>query len=126
MLKALLTTTTVLELATGIGLVAVPEMVSSILLGEALGASAGVVVARIAGAALISLAIACWMGRRDTRSRVALGIVAAMLFYNVAVIVLLLAARYGMGLSSIGLIPAALLHAALTVWCVVCLREGVS
>jgi hypothetical protein len=46
-----------------------------------------------------------------------------MLLYNVAVVVVLAHARLGLGLTGIGLLPAAGLHAALAVWCAVSLRN---
>lgn len=49
------------EAATGLGLVLVPSLVGRLLLGSELTGDA-VVVARVAGLALIGLGIACWPG----------------------------------------------------------------
>ncbi len=57
--KALLTTTAIVEVAVGIPLVAVPAWLAPILLGATLDGSAGLVVARIAGSALVSLGVVC-------------------------------------------------------------------
>ena len=119
--KALLTTTAIVEVAVGIPLVAVPAWLAPILLGATLDGSAGLVVARIAGSALVSLGVVCWYGRRDSQSRPAVGIVAGMLFYNIAAGVLLASARFWLGMSGMGLLPAAALHIALAVWCIACL-----
>lgn len=48
-----------IEAGTGIALIAVPDLVARLLLGTELSIS-GVVVARVAGFGLLSLAIACW------------------------------------------------------------------
>ena len=89
----------------------------------ALDAPAALVVAHIAGAGLLSLGCACWLARNDGPNRV-LGLVAAILVYHsVAVAVL---ANAGAGARLVGVLtwPAVALHAALAVWCVLCLRGG--
>lgn len=116
--KALLTTTAIIEIAVGIALLAVPAWLAPILLGAPLDGSAGLVVARLAGSGLVSLGVVCWFGRHDALSRAAVGIVGGMLLYNIAAVVLLVSARFCLGMSGLGLLPAAALHAALAVWCI--------
>jgi hypothetical protein len=123
-MKKLFMTTAIIEIATGIALLTVPALLASILLGGDLDTSAGLAVARLAGAALLSLGVACWFGSRDVQSRAAIGIVAAMLLYNLAAVVLLVSLRYGVGMTGMGLLPASALHAALAVWCIACLRAA--
>ena len=63
-MKKLLFLTGVLEVATGLALLIIPERVGHLLLGtEFSGVS--IVVARILGIALIALGIACWPARRS-------------------------------------------------------------
>ncbi len=119
--KALLTTTAIVEVAVGVPLVAVPAWLAPILLGAPLDGPAGLVLARIAGSALVSLGVVCWYGRRDPQSRAAVGIVTGMLLYNIAAAVLLVSALLSLGMSALGLLPAAALHLALAVWCIACL-----
>jgi hypothetical protein len=121
-MKALLITTAIGEIATGIALLAVPALVASILLAATLDAPAGVALARVAGMALLALGVVCWMARDDAQSRAARGVVAAMLLYNAGAVAVLVYAGMGLGLSGIGLWPVVLLHAALAAWCLVCLR----
>lgn len=128
-MKAFLITTAFLEIGIGLALLAVPALLTPLLLGGQLDTSVGLVVARVAGAALLSLGVACWNGSRDVQSGAARGIVAAMSFYNIGAVAVLSSARFCLGLTGIGLFPAAALHAALAVWCVVCLlaaRGGAS
>ena len=122
MMKSLLIVTAVIETATGIALVLAPPLVVSVLLGASLDTSAAVALGRVAGAALLSLGIACWFARHDGQSRAATGLVTAMLLYNLAVVAVLTFAGLGSGLIGIALWPAVVLHTALAVWCIACLR----
>lgn len=110
------------EGATGLALVAWPPMVASMLLGASLDSPAALVMARVGGAALLCIAAACWMARNDRQSRAARGLLAGLLLYNSAAAAVLVHAGAGLGLSGIGLWPAAFLHAALALWCIACLR----
>ncbi len=122
-MKNLLILTAFVETATGAALLLVPSVPVSLLLGASLDTPAALVVSRVAGASLLSLGAACWLARNDEKSRATRGLVTAMMFYNIAASALLTYARIGSGLSGIALWPAVLLHAALAVWCVACLRK---
>jgi hypothetical protein len=123
-MKRLLKLTAIIETATGLGLVAVPSVIVRLLLGSSLGTSAAVMLARVAGAALLALGVACWLARDDTQSRAARGLVVAMLIYNIAATAVLAFAGIGLGLHGVALWPAVVLHAAMAVWCVACLRRS--
>jgi hypothetical protein len=122
-MKNLLIVTAVFEAATGLALIGSPSLVASLLLGVSLDMPAALVVARVTGAALVSLGVACWLARDDEKSRAAAGVVTAMLLYNIATVSVFLYASIGLALSGIGLWPAILLHAALAAWCIACLRN---
>jgi len=121
-MKTLLTVTAAVETATGLALLGLPSLVVSLLLGGSLDTPAALVVARVTGAALLSIGVACWLARNDQQSRAATGLIAALLLYNTATIAVLVYAGLGLGLSGIGLWPAVGLHVALAVWCIACLR----
>ncbi len=122
-MKTLLTMTAVIEGATGAALLVLPSVPVEILLGAALTTAAGMTVARVAGAALVAIAIACWQARTDTQSRATRGLVAAMLFYNAAAIMVLAYAGVGLKLFGIALWPAVLLHTVLAVFCIASLQS---
>jgi hypothetical protein len=119
--KALLIVTALIEVGTGVALLVVPSLTAEFLLGEGLSSSQALVVARVAGVALLSVGVACWLGRNGER-RAHSGLVAGMLIYNLGVPILLLHGWMASALEGPGLWPASGLHTALAVWCVVCLR----
>src|SRR5207249_10586408 len=117
-MKPLLKLTGIIETATGLGLMAVPSVVVRLLLGSPLDTFAAVMLARVAGAALLALGVACWLARDDTQSRAARGLVVAMLIYNIAATALLAFAGIGLGLQGVALWPAVVLHAVMAIWCI--------
>jgi len=120
-MRTLLIVTALLEAATGFALAASPSRVVLLLIGSPLDTRPGSVVGRLAGTALLTLGLVCWLARNDQQSHVTTGPVAAILFYNVAAATLLAYARLGLGLSGLGLWPAVVLHAAFALWCITCL-----
>jgi hypothetical protein len=123
-IKSLFTVIAALEGGTGLALLLTPSMLVSLLLGASLDTPGAMTVGRVAGAALLSLGGACWLARDDGQSRAARGLIVAMMFYNVVVAALLIHARFGAGLAGVGLWPAVVVHAALAVWCIACLRTS--
>ena len=122
-MKSLLIVTALIEAATGLALLLSPSLLVSLLLGSSLDAPAALTVGRVAGAALLALGVACWLARDDVESHAAQGLVAAMLLYNIAAVLLLASAGIGSGLRGVELWPAVVLHAALAIWCIACLRS---
>lgn len=111
-----------MEVAIGLALLVSPSLPVSLLLGVSLDTAGALMVARVAGAALLSLGVACWLARDDGQSRATRGLIAAMLLYNVAATALLAFAGLGLELAGVGLWPTVVIHAALAVWCISCLR----
>ena len=105
-------------------MLALPTLVISVLLGASLDSAGGVTVARVGGAAMLSLGLACWLARHDGQARPGRGVVTAMLVYHVGVAVLLTHAGLALGMTGIGLWPAAAGHVALAVWSIACLRSA--
>ena len=117
-MKLLLIIATVIEAVAGLGLILIPTLAVSALLGVPLDTPTGLVAGRIAGAALVALAIACWQARNGERGSPATGVVEAMLFYNFAAAIVLVYGGIRLDLRSALLWPAIVLHFCLGVWCV--------
>jgi hypothetical protein len=122
MMKALLIVTAAIEAGAGVALLAAPSVAASLLLGTELDTPPALTVARVAGAALLALGVTCWLARADAQSTAARGLIVAMLLYNSAAVAILAYAGIYLGLVSIALWPAVVLHVALAAWCVACLK----
>jgi len=123
-MKQLLAVCAMIEAGAGAALISFPSAVVNLLLGAPLDAPAAVALGRLTGGALFALGIACWFSRGDTGSRAARGIVAAMLFYNLAAVAVFLLAGFGLKLAGVALWPVFLLQAAMTVCCLVWVLGG--
>jgi hypothetical protein len=115
--------TAILEAGVGLGLLIAPEKPVALLFGLERVAAETILFARIAAAAVIALGLACWLSRRDSQSQAAHGLIVGMLFYNSAVLLLLIAAWFVLSLASVGLWLAVGLHAVMLVWNIMCLRH---
>ena len=102
-MRGVLSIAALAEAATGLALLVVPSVVGQLLLGTELTGIA-VVVARVAGIALIALGVACWPGPA----------LLGMLVYSAAVTLYLAWLGFSGSSSGILLWPAVVLHAILT------------
>ena len=101
-MRRLLALAAVGEIATGLALLVVPSLVGQLLLGEQL-AGVAILVARVAGIALIGLGIACWPGTP----------LIGMLVYSTAVALYLAYVGFAGGAGGLLLWPAVVLHLVL-------------
>lgn len=116
-------TTAVIEAGAGLALLCRPSSAAKILLGTPLQDASACVVARVGGAGLLTLGVACWRARTDTQTSAARALVTALVIYNLVVAVVLAAA--GLRSQPVGIIlwPAVVLHTAMTAWCIVSVRR---
>jgi hypothetical protein len=121
---ALQTVAAVIEAGAGLALLGLPSFTASLLLGAPLDTPAAVSLARVGGAAIVALAIVCWLARRDVHTPGSQGVVVALLFYNLAVAGVLLFASFGHDLHGILLWPAVTFHTAMAAWCVATLLRS--
>ena len=116
-MKTLQTVTAVVETGAGLALLGFPSATASLLLGMPLGSPAAVSLARVGGAAILTLAIVCWFARRDAYGLASRGLIVAMVFYNFTVAAVLTLASLGHGLSGVLLWPAVAFHLVMDGWC---------
>lgn len=116
-MKLLLIIMAVLEGIVGLGLLLMPVVVVSTLLDASLDTPGGLIAARLAGAAIVALAISCWQARNAEPTGPGFAIVSAMLFYNIAAAALLAYGGVRLGLQSSFIWPTIVLHSALGLWC---------
>lgn len=107
--STLLAVDTAIEGATGLLLIAAPGVVASLLFAAGLE-GAGIVMGRLGGIALLSLSLACWIGRTGPGARAALAGIGA---FNVLATVYLAVVGLG-GQTGVLLWPMVLVHAVMT------------
>ena len=110
--KLLLTVTAILELATGLALLAVPSWKATLLLGVGLDTPAPIVLGRVAGAALLAIGVSCGLESRNSWTNARPGLIGGLLVYNVAIPVLLVGAAFSGQLRGLGLWPVSVAHTA--------------
>jgi hypothetical protein len=121
-MKYFLVLTAAIEAGTGAGLLLVPALVVRLLLGEDISGLA-FPLGRIAGVALLAIALACWKARGDV-SAAARGLVAAMLLYNIAAALILGSAGFQSPNATSLLWLAVALHVGMAAWCVAILSRA--
>jgi hypothetical protein len=110
-LSRLLAIGAVLEIPVGLGLLAIPSPLATVLLGAPLSGT-GLVVARLAGGGLLALGIACWFARSTPTTQAGLGVAGGLLTYNIVACVTLVLASPGSGSGALTL-GAAVVHGLL-------------
>lgn len=119
--KYLFLVTAVTEGATGAALVVIPAPVFALLLGVSSAAPEALLVGRVAGGALLAIAVACWTVGGDAAHAPQRGVVAAVLVYDVIAATVLAGAGTTAGMVGIALWPAVAAHVGLAGWCIVAL-----
>jgi hypothetical protein len=122
-MRSYLILTALLEGLTGLALVLAPTFVISLLLSSPLDGPTGVLAARTAGIAILSLALAAWTVR-DALDRK--GIVLALLVYNSGVVLIFVQAILVFGLGGPLLWCVTGVHAASSIWGGLLLRKNAS
>lgn len=114
----------VAEVATGTGLLLVPAVVSTLLLGSGAISPEMLLFARVGGAALLCIGIASWLSRSDDQSVALRGLLIGLTIWNGLAAVVLAYAGLALKLTGVLLWPAILIHLLLGAWCLACLRSS--
>jgi hypothetical protein len=113
--RTLFIVTAAMELGAGLTLLVAPAVVIRLLFGSAVDVFPAVGIARVTGAALLSLGAACWWARHEERSVASTALVGALLIYNAAVVALGIGGAIG-ALGPLQL-AAIVLHGVQAIWC---------
>jgi hypothetical protein len=109
------------EAATGILLLVFPSLLITLLFDTSSNTPTELAVGRLAGAALCSLGIACWLARNQDENRAAVSLIAALLFYNLVACAIIGCAGLH-GLQGVAFWPAIFFHSVMGLWCIISLR----
>jgi phosphotransferase system glucose/maltose/N-acetylglucosamine-specific IIC component len=121
-LKALLIVTAIVEVVTGLALLALPALVLAFLLGIQAAQTETLFVGRVAGAALLAIGVTSALARDDAGTPAQRGVLIGILLYDVLVALLLVYAGLAVQMAGPTLWPAVVLHTLIAVWCLVCLQ----
>jgi hypothetical protein len=114
-MKHLYIVSALIEAGAALLLLVMPTAIQ-LVLGPGISGAA-IPLARVAGAALLALAVACWFSRNEGKSRAARGLLVAMLTYNVGAASILGAAAIELHTAAMALWMAVIVHVAMCVWC---------
>jgi hypothetical protein len=118
----LLIVTAFAEVGVGVLLLLVPAVPLAFILGIGESGAETLLIARLAGVALLSIGVASWLGRVSQPSAAEFGVLIGILIYDVGAALLLAYAGAGLRFVGPGLWPAVVFHAALAVWCLLSFR----
>ena len=124
MTKSFLLVTAIIEVLTGLVLLVLPNLPLSLLLGIAQPTVEVHLLARWVGAALLAIGVTCYLVQAEAEEASWRGVVVGALIYDVAAAALFVYGAVVLHLPGPALWPAAILHAVLTVWGLVCLTSS--
>ena len=121
--RRLLVTISLLELATGAGMLVLPALVIRLLFGTAEPSVEALIVCRVLGGALLAIGLTCWFARDDDPNPARQGILAGALIFNVVAFAVLLWAGIYPVTTGLALWPVVLIHLLMAIWCAARVRQ---
>lgn len=122
-LRRLLSAGGILEVGAGLMLLTLPSRIATVLLRSPLD-PAGQALARIGGAGLLALGVACWYARQTPLAPAGLGVARGFLVYNVVASVTLAAVFGPLSSGNPVVVGASVLHGVLAVALLVALMRA--
>ena len=110
------------EGVTGLALLLWPALPVGLLLGVLDAGAETLLIARVAGTALLAIGVMSGLAAQDSGSPALRALLAGILLYDAAVAVVLGYGAIGLSLAGVLLWPAVLAHLALALWCLLCIR----
>jgi hypothetical protein len=123
-IKSLLIITAVFEALTGIALLASPSRAGWSLTRRAIDSAASVIIARLAGAALLAIGVACWLARDNGHTPAGQALISGLLVYNLGAAAVLGFAGIASAANGAAIWPGAAVHAGLAAFCIAALWFG--
>jgi hypothetical protein len=111
-----LTVTALLEVGTGLLLLAWPALVLALLFGWRQGAPETLVLGRVAGAAVLSIGVMSWTARHGAWTPGQLGVLVGLVIYDAVSAAVLVWAAFALGMVGVLLWPAVVYHVAFLAW----------
>lgn len=121
--KFLLIVTAIVESGAGIAFLIAPSLMTELMLGKGLSTPSSIMVGRVAGIALLSIGLVCWLERGKVGNGQLAGLIVGLLVYNVSIPILLVYAAVVENMSGVAFWPGIGLHSGLSIWCVRCFRS---
>ena len=121
--KLLLRVTALAEGGMALAFLLAPSLPSQLVFGEPLRANLSLLLGRLLGAAVLSLALLCWWASSDPSRPLTAIVLKTMLLYDTLAGGLLIYARISLGLSGGLLWAGVAVHAALGALCILALKR---
>jgi hypothetical protein len=116
--KLLLEAMAIINILAGVVMIVFPVFLSGAVLGVSLNEPAAIVVLRVAGVAILSLGIVCWMVASEGRSKPGKSLVTGLAIYNTLIMMIIAYTITIQNFTSPGLWVVILLHAIFAGWCI--------
>lgn len=111
--------TAVLEGFTGLALIVAPKLIIQLLFLSSMEESGGIFISRVAGVALLTIALLCWLTKETFPLLVKL-----LLFYNIAVAVMGFYSLSDSGLKGMGVAAIISFHTFFAIWGIAVLKKA--
>lgn len=121
-MKLLLKSTSIIEGLTGLAFIFIPNVLTNVLLGLSITEVSGLILSMVAGAALLAIAIVCWLISESTN---AMALVKGLMFYNITVVGIVLYSSIHFSVNTVAFFTIAGFHFVYGIWCLIAIRKTI-